>query len=114
MDIATVALGVSTLVLVVQILNIIFGRSDKGSARVDKLADKQHALEMQMKDMESGVKDHTANHYATKADVERVEKAVIRLEESVNTRMKEYTEAVTAVLGPIADQLTIKSVRTMK
>lgn len=111
METATVALGVSLLVLVVQILNIIFGRSDKGSARVDKIAETQHRLEMQMKDMASEVKDHTADHYATKDDVVRVEKAVIRLEESVNTRMKEYTEAVTAVLGPIADQLTIKAVR---
>jgi outer membrane murein-binding lipoprotein Lpp len=111
MDTATMALGVSLLVLVIQVLNTIFGRSDKGSARIDKIADKQHTLELQMKTMAAEVKDHTADHYATKDDVARLEKAVFRVEETISARMKEYTDAVTAVLGPIAEQLTVKAVR---
>ena len=86
--------------VVMMVLNRIFGGGDQLRAQV-------HALALAMKDAEAKIRDHSDTQYATKDDVKRLEKTI----EGLDRSMQNYTNAVTAVLGPIANQLGLNAVR---
>ena len=86
--------------VVMMLLNRIFGGGDQLRAQV-------HALALAMKDTEAKIRDHSDTQYATKEDIKRLEKTI----EGLDRSMQNYTDAVTTVLGPIANQLGLNAVR---
>ena len=98
---------ISLLTLVAVVLNTIFGRGDKGTARVDDLEkrhaakidaveESQHQQALAMKDLEARMRDHIGGGYATKADI---------------AGLRSEIAGFKAIFQPIADQLTIKASR---
>ena len=98
---------ISLLTLVAVVLNTIFGRGDKGTARVDELEkrlttkidvleDGQHAQALAMKDLEARMRDHVGGGYATKADI---------------AGLREEIAGFRAMFEPIANQLGPHPVR---
>lgn len=77
----------------------------------DELRRKVNALEVEMVRYRSETREHVADKYVTKEDLERVERTVESSFRQLGERMQEYTQAVTAMLGPISDQLVVSSVR---
>lgn len=86
------------------LLNRIFGGDDD-------LRNKVHALELAVEKSQSTAREHVAARYATREDVRRLEGVIQTATENMNARMSEYTAAVTAVLGPISEQLGVNAVR---
>lgn len=105
MEIGTI-LSAATLLLLA--LNFAFGRTDKGAGKVDalqqrlsaeieKVKDDQHQNALAMKDLEARLRDHIGGGYATKADIHE---------------LKQVIAGFQALFEPIANQLTVKGVRS--
>lgn len=77
----------------------------------DDLRRKVAALEVEMVKYRSETREHVADKYVTKEDLERVERTVGASIQQLGERMQEYTQAVTAMLGPISNQLLVSPVR---
>jgi hypothetical protein len=77
----------------------------------DELRNKVHALELAVERAQSQAREHVADKYATRDDVRRLETVIQTATETMNARMSEYTAAVTAMLGPIGEQMGINPVR---
>lgn len=101
MEIGTI-LSAATLLLLA--LNFAFGRGDKSAAKIDELRkeldgqrDRQHEQDLAMKDLEARIRDHVGGGYATKADIHE---------------LKQVIAGFQALFEPIANQLTVKGVRS--
>ena len=90
--------------LVIFLLNRLFGGDDD-------LRNKVHALELAVEKAQTQAREHVADRYATRDDVHRLETVIQTAIAGMNTRMSEYTAAVTAMLGPISEQLGVNAVR---
>lgn len=77
----------------------------------DDLRRKVNELEVEMVRYRSETREHVADKYVTKEDLERVERTVENSFQQLGERMQEYTQAVTAMLGPISEQLVVSTVR---
>ena len=73
----------------------------------DALKNQVHALEVAQMAMETRIGANVRGEYATKDDIRRLEASISQLGES----QRQYTEAVQAMLKPIADQLVISAAR---
>ncbi len=93
------------------LLQRIFGAGDKSGTDISALKDKVHALELADAQSQNSTREHVADRYATREDVRRLETVIQTATENMNTRMSEYTAAVTAMLGPISEQLGVNAVR---
>lgn len=103
--VGVLGLGVPVLTaLAIFLLNRLFGGGDD-------LRNKVHALELAVERSQSTARKHIADKYATRDDVRRLEGVIQTATENMNARMSEYTAAVTAVLGPISEQLGVNAVR---
>lgn len=78
----------------------------------DDLKNKVHALELAVEKSQTQAREHVADRYATRDDVHRLEGVIQTAIAGMNTRMSEYTAAVTAMLGPISEQLGVNAVHT--
>jgi len=98
---------ISLLTLVAVVLNTVFGRGDKGTARVDELERRhaakidaveeiQHQQALAMKDMEARMRDHVGGGYATKDDIKGLRAEIAGFRQ---------------IFEPIANQLTVKASR---
>ena len=79
-------------------LNRLFGSDDA-------LKNQVHALELAQMAMEARIGASVRDEYATKEDIRRLEASIGQLGES----QRQYTEAVQAMLKPIAAQLVISA-----
>lgn len=86
------------------LLNRLFGGGDD-------LRNKVHALELAVEKSQTQAREHVADRYATRDDVHRLESVIQTAIAGMNVRMSEYTAAVTAMLGPISEQLGVNAVR---
>lgn len=77
----------------------------------DDLRNKVHSLELAVEKAQAQAREHVADRYATRDDFHRLETTIQTAIAGVNTRMSEYTAAVTAMLGPISEQLGVNAVR---
>jgi hypothetical protein len=93
------------------LLQRLFGTGDKAGAEIDELKDKVHGLELAVEKSQLTAREHIADRYATREDMRRLEGVIQAATENMNARMSEYTAAVTAVLGPIGEQLGVNAVR---
>ena len=93
------------------LLQRIFGAGDKSGSDISALKDKVHALELADAQSQNSTREHVADRYATREDVRRLETVIQTATENMNARMSEYTAAVTAMLGPISEQLGVNAVR---
>ena len=98
---------ISLLTLVAVVLNTVFGRGDKGTARVDELEkrhaakidaleESQHQHALAMKDLEARMRDHIGGGYATKSDI---------------AGLREEIAGFRLIFEPIANQLGLHAVR---
>ena len=94
------------------LLQRIFGAGDKSGTDIAALKDKVHALELANAESQNSTREHVADRYATREDVRQLQAVIQTAIENMNVRMSEYTSAVTAMLGPISEQLGVNAVRT--
>lgn len=97
---------VSTIMLLFLILNFAFGRGDKHGKEIETLKEKVHSLDLTQRDREALIKEHVGDEYATKEDIQRIEKQIERFAES----QRQYHEALMTMLHPLSKQITFSAV----
>jgi hypothetical protein len=105
---AHIMMIIGVFALIVPILTaiaIFFLNRFSGSG--DALRNQVHALEIAQRDMEARIGANVRGEYATKDDIRRLEATIGQFCES----QRQYTEAVQAMLKPIAEQLVISAAR---
>lgn len=77
----------------------------------DDLRNKVNALEVEILKYRNETREHVADKYVTQDDMREFQRTIERSIEGLVARVTEHTATVTALLGPIADQLVISPVR---